>query len=535
MSTKKGFIKNLSGDKILPITRGELVLDKDGKIALTSEYFEAGVNKNDYGLISAKDLAKLKGNGSGQSLGDIYNKLSYINGGIKVGESVLNFYNTDNNTITQTPIVFAGDGTGITVTTAAENTIKIALKELTTPVQPIKGGLVRDITVDAYGRVTAVGSGTLSDDDIPTNLSDKVLSGCTVTTDPEQNFSIVNKQYVDTAINRVTGIATGSLKFGGTVGKQSTNLSDLLVESNDYKYYKVSETLENISTALLYDSAGLPIINSTVTLKPGDTLIVYPVTPTERKFMVVPSADDHTVHIHYGANVQANNITSPLNVYFAEYFANVQQTEGVKIELNRADSTHSGYLHKDDFARFDTYVSTTHVQYAGEPSVTDSTRKYKLGTLTLDQTPYEIYGLQYNSSLSLYTEGDTVGLNFEENGVSTKIPVKGQGLTVNTETADGVTSLKLGVHLTTDTGKYLEASGNKVNAKLATFKVEEGEIKSTDGLVNVATATDIALTYVNAAQSASYEYIDNSLSNTDSTYDYYYGSEQLRLAVGIDI
>jgi hypothetical protein len=36
-TTYKGFIKDLQGNKILPITRAELVLDSLGKIALFSE------------------------------------------------------------------------------------------------------------------------------------------------------------------------------------------------------------------------------------------------------------------------------------------------------------------------------------------------------------------------------------------------------------------------------------------------------------------------------------------------------------------
>jgi hypothetical protein len=44
MATNKGFIKDLQGNNLLPITRGELVLDKDGNIALNSKYFLAGEN-----------------------------------------------------------------------------------------------------------------------------------------------------------------------------------------------------------------------------------------------------------------------------------------------------------------------------------------------------------------------------------------------------------------------------------------------------------------------------------------------------------
>jgi hypothetical protein len=59
----KGFIKDVENNTILPFTRGELVLDKDGNVALTSEYFVAGqINddiKNMYGLVSASERAGL--------------------------------------------------------------------------------------------------------------------------------------------------------------------------------------------------------------------------------------------------------------------------------------------------------------------------------------------------------------------------------------------------------------------------------------------------------------------------------------------
>jgi hypothetical protein len=68
--TTKGFIKDWQGNKILPITRGELVLDCLGNVALTSDRFLAGELKdadgniiaNDKpGLITAAERAVLKG------------------------------------------------------------------------------------------------------------------------------------------------------------------------------------------------------------------------------------------------------------------------------------------------------------------------------------------------------------------------------------------------------------------------------------------------------------------------------------------
>lgn len=55
MATQKGFIKDWAGRHILPITRGELVLDQDGNIALNSKYFLAGENGTQYGLITAAE------------------------------------------------------------------------------------------------------------------------------------------------------------------------------------------------------------------------------------------------------------------------------------------------------------------------------------------------------------------------------------------------------------------------------------------------------------------------------------------------
>ena len=58
MATNKGFIKDYQGNILLPITRGELILDSAGQMALTSALFEAGATLNgvvnNYGLIGAK-------------------------------------------------------------------------------------------------------------------------------------------------------------------------------------------------------------------------------------------------------------------------------------------------------------------------------------------------------------------------------------------------------------------------------------------------------------------------------------------------
>ena len=45
----------------------------------------------------------------------------------------------------------------------------------------IENKVLKNITVDAYGRVIAVESGLVNSEDIAGTLSNKVLSGCTAT------------------------------------------------------------------------------------------------------------------------------------------------------------------------------------------------------------------------------------------------------------------------------------------------------------------------------------------------------------------
>jgi hypothetical protein len=99
--TTKGFIKDWQGNKILPITRGELVLDKDGNVALTSQHFLAGENGNQYGLITAAERAMLNGGSASHNLADVYTKLGHINTGLKFNNTAVSFYNTAG---TATPI-----------------------------------------------------------------------------------------------------------------------------------------------------------------------------------------------------------------------------------------------------------------------------------------------------------------------------------------------------------------------------------------------------------------------------------------------
>jgi hypothetical protein len=84
MATNKGFIKDWQGNYILPITRGELVLDLDGNIALQSDKFLA--EKGHPGLVTSAERAILSSLTTNNSVADVYNKIDYINKGLKFGE-----------------------------------------------------------------------------------------------------------------------------------------------------------------------------------------------------------------------------------------------------------------------------------------------------------------------------------------------------------------------------------------------------------------------------------------------------------------
>ena len=96
------------------------MLDKDGNVALNSEYFLAGVNGSGYGLVTAAERAMLSGGGTGSTvnIGNLATKLNYINTGLYFNEVQLQFYNDSSTGTTATPIkITANPANGITLNT----------------------------------------------------------------------------------------------------------------------------------------------------------------------------------------------------------------------------------------------------------------------------------------------------------------------------------------------------------------------------------------------------------------------------------
>lgn len=540
MAITKGFIKDWGGNRILPITRGELVLDQDGKMALSSKYFEAGYNGNEYGLISAADLAKISGGSSGEGISDIYAKLNQINSGLMVNNTALNFY-TAAGVATPIKIGSVGDGK-ITITLGTGNTVNLSLEELQSDVTAITQ-IIKSITVDKYGRVTSVTGGALTNAEIPAELTGKTITngtiknGVTDVKDVANNeLAIVNKAYVDSKFNQVTGMATGALKFAGPLNDATIANAALTNKDAFYSYYKVTKKF-NISKSNLYDTTG--VTGDVLEVQIGDSLIVYPENPTDTtaKFVYIPSGDDITT-----ITVTKDNATTPpfntklgnVVLKFSDLFSITNPSQGntAYISIPAASGSTNGYLTKEDYTAFKNYANNLKVEYAA--SFTTGSGIYTIGTLTIGTATHTIYGLNNISTLSLENgTGTNTAFNpiikFTETGVTNdvKITVKGTNGIV---TKKNGSAIEIGAvnEVATDSTKYLEIdSGYK-------FKVRIGSVSNNQVVNGLTDYEEFATFRSNVIQTTTqFEIIENSLK--DTSFDYYYGSTDLKTAVTLTI
>ena len=531
--TTKGFIKDWEGNKILPITRGELVLDKNGNVALTSELFLAGVNGNQYGLITAAERAMLNGGSTGNNLADVYTKLGHINTGLKFNNTAISFYNTEG---TATPINITAESTkGITIGIAG-NTISLGLTELTTNDTTVSQ-IVKNISVDKYGRVTSVEGGLLTDADIPAELSGKTLTNCTTTSVGTEGTSIVNKAYVDEKFNIANGVATGALKFGGTL-TQSSNLSSILQDSNNVnKYYKIAESGLKIAVDLLYEqSAATTIVDGQLVLKPGDTLVVYPAIQGQgNKFVYIPSADDYIITINgtnsAGTSTSLSNRVQNINLNFGTPFVTsiVSGSNSANVILNKASDTNDGYLSSEDYKLFKQYATQLAVSYVG--AFDSGNEVYTIGTLKIGETDYTIYGKNNISALAL-VNGTTNEYNpilkFTENGVDTDLTFVGTNGIAVRKNGNSIEFTSL-LTVNSASESYLSvAEGHKIGVKLGSLN-EDGTYN--EGLVNFSTIHNLA---TQVGKTTVYEEINYTLIGEDST-KYQYGNEKLITAITLTI
>lgn len=538
----KGFITDWLGQQILPITRGELVLDVDGNIALNSVHFLA--EDGHPGLITAAERAMLTGSGGTGGISDIYDKLQYINNGLKFNGNSLNFYNSEG---TSTPINIISTGDNKLNIVVTGNEVNFGLQAITQDTTSV-AQILKSITVDKYGRVTAVTGAALTNAEIPTELTGKtlknsVLNGCTTENEEigDNVKAVVNKAYVDKAIQNITGIATGALKFGGPLSTADEAVTVVTETQYQNHYYKVTKSF-TIEAQYLYSETEV-IANKLV--KIGDTLIVYPVSATESKFIHVPSGDDITTITIREEGSAENALTSEMGnitFQFSSIFdvTNLGGTT-VSIAFPQAGTNSDGYLSKSDYNLFKSYYDNLSVSYESiTPSAGDGI--YQIGKLTIGGAENIIYGKNNISSLTI-TDGTTNAYNpilkFTETGTTdVKITYKGlngiqirkNGNDIEFLAANTVIEQDVPNVTTERSTKYLTvADGYKFGVKLGSVDKSTGAV--TDGLTDYNEFNELrkVVTYT-----TTFELISYSLKGAASEDEYRYGNDKLKAAVYIE-
>lgn len=557
----KGFIKDWLGNQILPITRGELVLDKEGYMALASKLFLAGEQKDADGnllkdaqgqllpgLITAAERAMLSGGGTGQSLQDLYTKVSHINTGLSVAGTTVNFYTESEGTTTKTPINIVSTGDNKLALSVANNVISFGLFGIHGTDGLTASPILKSIKVDQWGRVTEVTGSALTNADIPAELSGKTIKTSTLETcvtanediDETNSKAIANKAYVDKKFNLINTTALGALKFGGPLSDAIG--AETVVTNSKYwnHYYKVTAEFV-VDADYLYSETESTVNDKTV--KIGDTLIVYPISSTTAKFVHIPSGDDITSLTVKEDGAAANALTAQqghITLQYASIF-NVENTGGkvVHISLPQASPTSDGYLSSTDYNEFKAYANNLKVQYTS--IVPESGAGiYSLGTLTIGTKDTTIYGKNNISKLELIDNTASTGYNpilkfTETDATDVQIVYKGvTGITVrktdnNIEFLAANEAISQNVPGTEDSIKYITVTdGYKFGVQLGSANAA-GDVTQ-DGLVDFrqfnTVANAVSLTNI-------FEPITNSL--TDSTKKYHYGSTDLVAAINVTI
>lgn len=511
-TTYKGFIKDLKGNKILPITRAELVLDSLGKMALFSEQFLA--KDGHPGLITAAEREILSGGGSGISVGDLNTKLNYINEGFKVGGTSLKFYDYKDTVLTHTPITFNTDDS--LQVALANNVITFALKDIQAEniLAKTTKYFIDSISVDKYGRVTSVTHKELTNDDLPDTISNKTLSGCT-TTVPENasTTALVNKGYVDSKFNIVSA---GALQFGGTI--TGTNYEDKLNNSYVNYYYKVTESF-TLSKDNLYSE------NDNIKVKSGDTLIVYK-DGESYKFVYIPSGDEITTQItaiQGGTNPQTYSpLLGNINIQFDEPLSVTVDKDYNKLQVSlpEASSSTSGYLSAADYVKFSQYAAKT---MTITPSLIAG---YEIGKITLDGKDTILYGKDY----SLTLEAD-------ETLIDPSLKFNSTPFTFKSSSTIGVKKIK-DSNAIQFTGLYQSGNTNLLNIEGNTITVVPGSADNTTGVVIYEDFSNLSkVVSQHLAIGLTSETITTSLKTNEGNTDevYYYGSNKLISAITITV
>lgn len=529
MATNKGFIKDYQNNILLPITRGELILDSKGEIAFFSNDFVA--TSTHPGLITPGEKAMLQGINGG-NLGDLYNKINYINSGLYFNNQLLNFYKTVNDNIVSTPIKINGSNNQISITTNTDNVVQIGLSEIET-VKTGNQGIIKSIDVDKYGRVTSITKDLLINEDLPAEISNKSLSGCT-TEDVAENanvLSIVNKNYVDTKFNTLNNIVSGGLKFSGSIVNKDDAISVITNAANNINKYYKSTAVFTLSKDYIHDS------DRDVQIKTGDTLIVYKNSSNEIKFVHIPSGDEDItlVGVRYKDNdkYEVNPKTGQIDFIFDPNVITITQSgNNPVISIKQVSESSNGYLSSQDYVKFKEY-SAKSISYTSE--FTQGTGVYKIGTIKMGDVENIVYGKDTISTLTLENgTGSDVNYNpilkFVKTGENDLNVVLNGSNGIIIKKNNNTVEFSINNIVNTDSQKYLSIDdGYKFNIKKGSIN----ENTVIDGITDYAEFNTFKIQSIAThALATQFLEINNSLSpsSTDGL-KYYYGSTDLITAI----
>ena len=527
--TYKGFVKDYQGNIMLPITRAELVLDQHGKIAFHSDDFLAttGPNGEDRpGLLKASERYLLfggttpEGGTSQGGIAEIMGMLSILQNGIKINGTQLKLYTSATNA---TPVNFTSDDT-INIDVDSNNKVTFGLAEIHTTAPQINNTVVRNIAVDAYGRITQVSG---SNDFSNTTLKNGVLENFTTSTDDiaTNDRALVNKKYVDSKFSEAIQETTGSLKFGGSIN--GTNAVNKLTADNLYYYYKATSSF-TLQKDYLHSATENNNANAFVDV--GDTLIVYLEGTSSYKFVHIPSGDDIT-SITVGEVGAAESVLKAavgnVSLQFGSIFNVSANDKTAAIDLpaagaNESGTAVSGYLKGEDWLRFNQCaVKLGATSYTDKSSETTG-ESYTLGQLKIGDVTTPVLGKKnvYTTTLT-----GTV-FDFKKNGVTqSSITYRGgNGINV-TKQADSDTLIFTSTN-ESESNDYLTITDNHK------FKIKIGSIsdnKLNNGLVDYEEfSRTISKIYTDTNH---FLIIENSLTNSEK--DYHYGSTALINAITI--
>lgn len=482
-TTYKGFITDMQQNRLLPITRAELVLDAKGNIALRSEEFLAQGELP--GLVTAAErelLTNLANSSTNTNLKEI---LESINTSLYIDTSPVVLYRTSD---TASTYIKCSDGLTVTKTNNIF-TFKLAEAYQAKTINTA-GHVIKSIATDIYGRVQSVTGGALTSDELPADISGKTFIDCKIDGSP-----VVNQDYVDTKFNNVGAIATGALQFSGTISNQDS-IAKLISDHDFNRYYKITGYDLYIPKGFVYGSTST--VNTPLDF--GDTIVTYKDSEGAFKFVIIPSGDDDLSIGIYNDSASAGDAfaikaTSPLSFSVSNNIATLTLP-------NVSNSEKGGYLSKNDYDTFKSYASAHAVSYTPN---TDLINPITIGTLTIGGRPIEVKSQAYNYTLAIDNNHKITLKDGNRNGGEVTISGS-KGISV----------------LSNSTAKTLTIEGYTVaNDSDALLDISnDGEISiikaNAENLENAGVVTNDVLSNALALYCVSFDLIKGSLANVQN-------------------